>query len=85
MDLPHWGFKEAVNRLVHQIRAEVLARAKSATISQQQKATLKEPLVKGPTRVSKFTLPPPYEDHVRALLSNAIDGLNDGYETYGRP
>lgn len=55
------------------------------TISEQQRATLKEPPVKGPVWVSQFTVPPPQEDRVRTLLLRVIDELDAGNGPYTQP
>ena len=82
-----WESKDAVGRIVAQTRAQIMASAvEGPTISQLQKATLKESKVKGPMWVSKFTLPVAKEnDHVRTLLLGVIDMFNDGDRPYARP
>ncbi|KAI9815274.1 MAG: hypothetical protein M1827_002754 [Pycnora praestabilis] len=54
-------------------------------ISKIQRFTLKDPGVKGPMWVSRVTLPAPAEDDVRQALFAAIEGLNEGGETYTVP
>lgn len=80
-----WESKEDISRFVGEMRAGVMAISSTATISQQQNATTKEHAVKGPSWVSKFTVPPPKEDHVRTLLLRVIDELRDGNSPDSRP
>lgn len=81
----NWGSKESISELVEKMRAALFAISSTMTISQQQNGTLKEPAIKGPSWVSKFTVPPPKEDCVRMLLLKVIDVLADGNEPLTRP
>lgn len=67
------------------MRAGVFAVSSTTTISQQQNASLKETAIKGPSWVSKFTIPAPKEDHLRTLLLRVIDELADGNGPRTRP
>ncbi|PYH45435.1 putative lipase/esterase [Aspergillus saccharolyticus JOP 1030-1] len=56
----------------------------SSSISQQQKASMRDPGIKGPMWVSKVTFPPPEIDVQHAVV-NAIEALKTGEETYNLP
>lgn len=51
----------------------------------QQRASLRDPGVKGPLWVSKVTAPKPEEDDVRQLLFKVIEEMKEGDETYTPP
>jgi hypothetical protein len=67
------------------VRAEYLKGAKSASISVQQAATIRDAPVKGPVWVSKFTVPKSTNDNSRDLLLALVDEANDKNIRYDRP
>jgi hypothetical protein len=81
----NWESKESISELVGGMRAGLFALSSSATISQQQNATISEKAIRGPSWVSKFTVLPPKKDHVRTLLLRVIDHLADGNGPRTRP
>ena len=81
----NWECKESISEFVGMMRAGILTASSTTTISQQQNATLQESAIKGPSWVSKFTVPPPKNDHVRTLLLRVIDELADGNAPRARP
>ena len=81
-----WDCPQKIREATQAIRARVVTVIESGTtISEQQKRTLNEIPVKGPTWVSKFTIPPSPEDDIRELLFRAIDQGNEGKVNYFRP
>jgi hypothetical protein len=81
----NWESKESISELAGEMRAGVFAISSTITISQQQNATLREPAIKGPSWVSKFTVPSSNEDGVRTLLLRVIDELADENGPRSRP
>ena len=80
-----WESKESISELVGRMRAGVFAVSSTTPISQQQDASLREITTKGPSWVSRFTIPPPKEDYLRTLLLRVIDELADGNGPCTRP
>lgn len=54
-------------------------------ISKQQKASLKDPGIKGKMWISKVTFPMPATDDIRKVLLNAVEDLKEGGEVYTPP
>ena len=54
-------------------------------ISKQQRASLKDPGIKGKMWISKVTFSTPAEDDIRKVLLNAVEDLKDGAEIYSSP
>ena len=54
-------------------------------ISKQQKASLKDPGIKGKMWISKITFDVPQEDDVRSALIKAVEDLKEGGEIYTPP
>ncbi|KAI9868172.1 MAG: hypothetical protein M1813_006917 [Trichoglossum hirsutum] len=55
------------------------------TVTREQILTTRDPGVKGPTWVSKVTIPVPEDSDVLERLFMAIHGLCDSRETFARP
>ena len=55
------------------------------SLSEAQESSEVDPEAKGPIWVSRVTLPPPQEDHVRQALFQTIDRLSANSETYTKP
>ncbi|KAF1986940.1 hypothetical protein K402DRAFT_331297 [Aulographum hederae CBS 113979] len=62
-----------------------LLSGKPSPLKKMQRASMKDPGVKGPMWVSKTSTPVPTEDDVRQILFKAIEEMKDGPETYTPP
>ena len=77
-----WDLKTEV--IVKMLRA-MLDSPDPTPISKQQKASLKDPGIKGNMWISKVTFDTPQEADIRNLLINAVDDLGEGKEIYTPP
>lgn len=80
-----WQSKERIRSVTKLMRAGLINTAGKTNVSQQQINSLRQPKAKGPLWVAKFTLPLPKEDHVRELLFQVIDDLDEDKVPYARP
>ncbi|KAL6718985.1 hypothetical protein ACLMJK_003220 [Lecanora helva] len=77
-----WDLKTEL--IIKMIRS-ILDSPTPTPISKQQKASLKDPGIKGKMWISKVTLPAPGEGDVRDLVMNAVDAFKDGGEVCAPP
>ena len=77
-----WDLKTEL--IIKMIRS-LLDSPQPTPISKQQKASLKDPGIKGKMWISKVTFPAPDMDDVRQLLLNAVDCLKEGGEIFTPP
>ncbi|QDS75499.1 hypothetical protein FKW77_004822 [Venturia effusa] len=67
------------------LRSIVTDTSNPRPISASQKASIRDPGIKGPMWISKITLAPPPEDDIRQILFKSIDEMKVGDEAYTKP
>lgn len=77
-----WDLKTEV--IIHVLRS-IINSPYQRPISVQQKASIRDPGVKGPTWISRVKVGPPPEDDIRHALFEAIDEMRTGDEAYTKP
>ena len=77
-----WDLK---TELIIKMLRSILDSPHPTPISKQQRASLKDPGIKGKMWISKVTFQVPKEDDARNLLISAIEDLKEGREIYTTP
>lgn len=77
-----WDLKTEL--IIRMLRA-ILDSPHPTPVSKQQKASLKDPGIKGKMWISKVKFPSPGEDEVRRLLVEAVDNMKEDGSTYTVP
>lgn len=77
-----WDLKTEL--IVKMIRS-LLDSPQPTPISKQQKASLKDPGIKGKMWISKVTFPAPQENDVKKVLVDAVDDMKEGGEIWTAP
>ena len=77
-----WDLK---TELVIRVLRSIIESPHQRPISVQQKASIRDPGVKGPTWISRVKVGAPPEDDVRQALFKTIDEMRTGVEVYTKP
>lgn len=78
-----WDLKtELTIKLIRSIASDT---SEPKPISASQKASIRDPGIKGPIWISKVTLTPPPEDDLRQILFKSVDDMKVGDEAYTKP